>query len=507
MKKFNIFSIVVSIIVLLTFAGCQTNTPSVEVNNSYFSMATYEQNTYQNVGFNGAGITYQYALTCTSSCSVSLYEYSAVVKLYSSSNELLETQKISKTENVNAHTYFSFEVIVSKQVQSDTAYIDAVFSGKTHDQSISATQEHLVTFVYNNGTSASSVFVEDGKTVAPPNEPTKPYHTFCGWYTERSFVNKYDFFNPITNDLTLYAKYEPIPVQTHTVYFIYNNGTPMSAVSVENGKTVATPSEPTKQNYLFIGWYTESSFVNKYDFSKPITNDLTLYAKYEIDALTLTNKISTDYIKGVVKIYNKCYNSFLGYETAASTSLGSGFCFHIQDGCYYVLTNCHVAKKDTSYDKQQYTIEDYQGNTYKGYLYSNSNKSGAAIDASYDLACLYFKPSSTNVKKLSIASDNPAVDNDVISLGAPEDQSNSITYGRVNGYKKITLNTAKSSSNVTFEVIVHTAYTNGGSSGGPLMDPNLCVVGVHYAGNHSAGIGYAIPIKKVKEFLKTYVYN
>ncbi len=123
------------------------------------------------------------------------------------------------------------------------------------------------------------------------------------------------------------------------------------------------------------------------------------------------------------------------------------------------------------------------------------------------MACLYFIPSSTNVKKLPIISDNPLPKDDVISLGSPKEQSNSITYGHVYGYKNVTIpNSSKSSSNVTFDVIYHDAFINKGSSGGPLLDSNLNVIGVNYASN-SSGIGYAIPAVKVKEFLNKYVYR
>ena len=293
-----------------------------------------------------------------------------------------------------------------------------------------------------------------------------------------------------------------------TVTFVYNNGAANTQVRVEKGKTVATPATPTKTNYLFCGWYSDSSLYNSYDFSRPVTQNLTLYAKYEIDAKTLTNTISTETIKGIVKIYNKSYNTFLGFETSSTTSQGSGFCFHIQNGYYYVLTNCHVAKKNSSYDKQKFTIEDYQGKTYTAYLYKNPNKSSSAIDSDYDLACLYFKPSSTNVIQLSMDSVNPAVGQDVICIGAPKGQSNSITYGKILHYTSITLaDTPASESNVTFDVICPNAYANNGSSGGPLLDANLNVVGVLYASSKSTDREYAIPTVKVHEFLRKYVWN
>ena len=309
----------------------------------------------------------------------------------------------------------------------------------------------------------------------------------------------------------VYTGSSPInpPSTTHKIMFVFNNGSPNTTTTVENGKTLPTPSDPSKPNYIFKGWYPNYFSNQKYDFSQPVNSSLTLYAKYEIDAAKVTNKISTDLIRGVVKIYNKSYNTFLGIETSYSTSQGSGFCFHIQDGYYYILTNCHVAKKLSDYDKQKITIEDYQGKQYTGSIYKNPNKTLSAIAAAYDLACIYFKPTSTtNIQKLNLGRTNPSVSDDVVSIGAPQGQSNSITYGKLIAYQKITLsNTSTSMSNVTFDVICHDASADGGSSGGPLLDSNLNVIGVHYAGSRSTNKEYAIPIEKVREFLTTFVYN
>ena len=85
----------------------------------------------------------------------------------------------------------------------------------------------------------------------------------------------------------------------HQVTFIFNNNTEATIFLVEEGETVPTPTDPVKSNYLFRGWYTESSFINRYDFAQPVTADLKLYAKYEIDAINLTNKISTDTLKNL----------------------------------------------------------------------------------------------------------------------------------------------------------------------------------------------------------------
>ena len=289
----------------------------------------------------------------------------------------------------------------------------------------------------------------------------------------------------------------------HTIKIVYNNTSYSDkTINVKDGETLSTPSDPWKRNYLFTGWYTTSGLYNKYDFSQPVTKDFSIYAGYEIDAVKLTNEISTNHMKGIVKVYNKSYNTFLGIETSSATSQGSGFCFNISNGYYYILTNCHVAQLKEDYEKQKYIIEDYQGNTYTGYLYSN------AISSKYDLACLYFKPSSSNVIALDLEYNNAKIDDDVISLGAPEGQSNTITFGKVYNYYSITLsNTPTYLSNVKFDVMVSNAYAYYGSSGGPMLNSDLNIVGVNYAISKNLGITYSIPLEKIKEFLRKYVYN
>ena len=70
---------------------------------------------------------------------------------------------------------------------------------------------------------------------------------------------------------------------TPTVTFISNGGSNVEAKTVENGKTISAPAAPTRKGYRFMGWYEEIS-ENEYklfDFSTPITDNITLYAQWE----------------------------------------------------------------------------------------------------------------------------------------------------------------------------------------------------------------------------------
>lgn len=299
--------------------------------------------------------------------------------------------------------------------------------------------------------------------------------------------------------------------QTFTVTFRYSDGSVFKTSEVKYGETVAMPLDPFMENYTFVGWFLYKTGTARYDFSKGVTESFSLYAHFELDAAGITNEISRNTMKSVVSIRMKYYNTFLGFIETDTLYGGpaSGFCFAINDDCYYILTNCHVAVKHPDYQHIEYTITDYKGNEYTGYLYHNPNKSESAISPDYDLACLYFKASSSEVEELDLVKANPKILDDVILLGTPDHQTNSITYGKVRGYEIITLdNCEEYESNVKFEVIRHDAGTKGGSSGGPLLNSELKVIGVNYAGQTGGGPrGYAIPIERVWEFLNKYVYN
>ena len=40
------------------------------------------------------------------------------------------------------------------------------------------------------------------------------------------------------------------------------------------------PKDPTASGYTFGGWYTDKDCKSAYDFSAPVTEDVTLYAKW-----------------------------------------------------------------------------------------------------------------------------------------------------------------------------------------------------------------------------------
>lgn len=65
----------------------------------------------------------------------------------------------------------------------------------------------------------------------------------------------------------------------YTVYFETNGGSLLSSKQVEEDDSVVDIDTPIKENYDFVGWYTNSILTDQYN-NNPITNNTTLYAKY-----------------------------------------------------------------------------------------------------------------------------------------------------------------------------------------------------------------------------------
>ena len=108
-------------------------------------------------------------------------------------------------------------------------------------------------------------------------EPKIVQENFKGWYTDKNYTNKYNFENSVTKDIILYGKVEE-STKKYTVQYI-NEGKIIKEEELEEGSIINVP-EVTKEGYTFKGWYEGEE---KYDVYEPITRNLILESKYEIN--------------------------------------------------------------------------------------------------------------------------------------------------------------------------------------------------------------------------------
>lgn len=86
-------------------------------------------------------------------------------------------------------------------------------------------------------------------------------------------------------------------VTNYTVSFDSAGGTTVETITVKKGETIEKPTDPTKEGYIFKGWYTNLNNGDEFNFSKPITRNVTLIAKWEKITADDDNKKTDDKTK------------------------------------------------------------------------------------------------------------------------------------------------------------------------------------------------------------------
>ncbi|TNF08679.1 MAG: serine protease [Bacillota bacterium] len=212
----------------------------------------------------------------------------------------------------------------------------------------------------------------------------------------------------------------------------------------------------------------------------------------------LINQLSLDIMPSNVTVHASIYTSFGPFRTNETNYFGSGVIFYENDVFYYVLTNEHVIAKNEDGESASYKITDYKNNSHKAYLYESSD------DDSVDLAVLYFEKDQHTYPVIEMNETPLNIDDKIIAVGQPEGQKNTITFGEVTLFTQTNVTNRFDEEILReFLAIQHTAYVNSGSSGGMLLDYNLTLVGINFAGAESDGkhqFTYAIPMSIILEY-------
>ena len=156
---------------------------------------------------------------------------------------------------------------------------------------IYVTEEYTVTFnAYGGFPTPDEQHVKSGEKAVLPVAPTLKGYTFAFWYLgeDEQKATAYDFDTPVTGDITLTAKWN---INKYTVTFDSYGGTPVPPKQeVEYGFTATKPDDPTLKGHTFAFWYLgeDEQTATAYDFGTPVTENITLTAKWNINKYTVT---------------------------------------------------------------------------------------------------------------------------------------------------------------------------------------------------------------------------
>ncbi|MEU9332973.1 trypsin-like peptidase domain-containing protein [Streptomyces sp. NPDC048290] len=198
-------------------------------------------------------------------------------------------------------------------------------------------------------------------------------------------------------------------------------------------------------------------------------------------------------------------------EAASSSGeggTGTGFVFDTEG---HIITNNHVVAD--AVDGGTLSVTFPSGKKYDAEVIGNAQ--------GYDVAVVKLKSAPSDLKPLTLGnSDQVAVGDSTIAIGAPFGLSNTVTTGIISAKNRPVASSDGSGSNASYMSALQTdASINPGNSGGPLLDAKGNVIGINSAiqssGNGfggtsqsgSIGLGFAIPINQAKyvaqELIKT----
>ena|GEM_PF-6706778 len=136
----------------------------------------------------------------------------------------------------------------------------------------------------------------------------------------------------------------------YTVYFLGNEGSPtMTRVKVPVNTKVKPPKTPTREHYDFEGWHWDSYYDYPYDFNRPVTSDIMLYAHWQGEKHTIMfnpNGGETSETSRVVRYKQTVYPlpeatrpgyTFEGWYTqpTGGTAIGDAYTMDLSDVTFY----------------------------------------------------------------------------------------------------------------------------------------------------------------------------
>mgnify|MGYP000764058904 CR=1 FL=1 len=212
--------------------------------------------------------------TC-SGCGASTYDYANHSYSYGSWVSDSETQH-KRTKTCSACGDSGYEY---------ADHTDANGDGKCDDCGATVS----LTIKWDAGTNGGTI---DGKAsitttgkpnataTAPTSTPVKTGHAFKGWYTAKTGGKLYNTVTSITVSTTFYAQFE---ANKYVVTWDLGTGK-TETTNQAYGEKLVLPTEPTRKNAQFLGWFTEATGSTQVDANTiyKTDGDSTYYAHWEI---------------------------------------------------------------------------------------------------------------------------------------------------------------------------------------------------------------------------------
>ena len=163
-------------------------------------------------------------------------------------------------------------------------FLMSMFSCNKENENV-VKDEYTFIYDYNYDGGKNRVITVGANKRASYYDASRVGYILDGWFNEKECKNQFDFNTLINEDTTVYALWTDLDEVSYCeVTFDYNYDGIKSVVKARIGKTIDSRkiAKPDRLGYTLEGWYLDKELTNKVDFgNKIISEDITLYAKYE----------------------------------------------------------------------------------------------------------------------------------------------------------------------------------------------------------------------------------
>lgn len=170
-----------------------------------------------------------------------------------------------------------------------------------YDQDLGAFYSYTVQFVFS-GSQAETISWDfgDGSEASTEWNPRHEFASTGTYYVIQTLTNSYN------GGSTTVSTYKVQIMGFPSIVFESNGGSAVESIQqTAYNVTAAEPAEPTKDGYVFGGWYTDEGLTTEMDWSSGIIRPMTLYASWTEESETIYNTVSFDVDGGSVTISNQ----------------------------------------------------------------------------------------------------------------------------------------------------------------------------------------------------------
>ncbi len=255
-------------------------------------------------------------------------------------NSLLDESKPTRTGYTFVGWYKDAEGKTPWNFATDKVTGDTVLYAKWSINSYS------VHFNSNGGSQVADKTANYNAGITAPTT-TRTGYTFVGWYKDAEGKVAWNFAtDKVTNNTTLYAKWK---INSYKVSYVSNGGSTVPAQTANYNSVINLP-KPTKTGYTFAGWYKDATLKTAVGNSVTLSNNITLYAKWNINTYTVKfNSNGGSSVTSKTAIYNSTIS-----QPKSPTRKGYAFIGWYKDAAGKVAWNFakdHVTANTTIYAK------------------------------------------------------------------------------------------------------------------------------------------------------------